>query len=139
MSAVLPLAYWPYPLSDEQVQAIRAAKQVLAERNHLDFKAMLVQAVPGPPTRVLSFAGPPPFAADVAKLRDWRDQEELIRWLEWIFDPEADVNEGFTVADWFAWQIPGAKELDDPTSDFNWEMTRMEAVERGVRFDGTGL
>lgn len=114
MSVVLPLPCYPYPVPPVVVQAIKEAKEALCARDGLDFKVQICPAVPGSPTRVLSFNGPPPFAADVAKLKDWHDQSELRKWVEWVLDDAIPVEHGFTVADWITHTIPGATELTDP-------------------------
>src|SRR6187402_2867765 len=77
MSVVLPLAVWPHPVPPVVMDALRVAKETLCARDGLDFKVQVSPAVPGSPTRVLSFNGPPPFAADTAMLRNWQDPDEL--------------------------------------------------------------
>lgn len=113
MTAVLPLACYPYPVPPEVVEAIKRAKEALCWRDKLDFKVMICEAYAGSPSRVLSFKGPPPFVCDAAKLRNWRDPVELREWLEWVLDEEQDVQQGFTVADWMAHTIPGAREVTE--------------------------
>lgn len=114
MTAVLPLAVWPYPVPPEVNAAIRRAKMELAERDKLDFLVQACPAVPGSPTRVLSFMGPPPFYCDAAKLRNWQDPEELRNWVEWTLDEQMPAEQGFTKADWMAHTIPGAREVAMP-------------------------
>ncbi|MGN6324515.1 hypothetical protein [Pseudolysinimonas sp.] len=111
MSAVLPLACWPWPVPPVVVDVVKAAKALVAERNHLDFQLQLVEALPGTPLRILSFKGPAPFAGTVSKLRNWQDVEEVAFWLEWILDPMQPDGVGFTTADWIAMHFPGATEL----------------------------
>lgn len=114
MSAVLPLACWPYPVPPVVNEAIRRAKESLAARDGLDFKVQICPAVPGSPTRVLSFKGPPPFYCDAAKLRNWEDPKELRDWVEWTLDESNPVEKGFTKADWMGFTIPGAREVEMP-------------------------
>lgn len=111
MSVVMPLACWPYPVPPVVIENIRIAKTRLAERDKLDFKVLICEARAGNPQRVLSFKGPTPFYADVAKLRNWEDIDELMFWIEWILDEEQPVELGFSKADWMARTIPGAVEV----------------------------
>ena len=107
---VLPLVIYPDPpLPDDIREALKRAKTELCERDNLDFQLLPMAAVPGTPTRILSFVGPVPFAANVAMLRNWRDPEELRYWLEWVLDEEKPVELGFTVDQWVAMHMPGAK------------------------------
>jgi hypothetical protein len=112
MSTVLPLACYPYPLPLNVKEAVKVAKDWLCERDGLDFKVHLAPAVPGGSARVLSFVGPTPFAADVAKLRNWEDPVELRGWVEWALDREMPAGLGFTKADWIERHIPGAKYIE---------------------------
>jgi hypothetical protein len=118
MSVVLPLPCYPYPVPQVVIEKIRVAKEALAARDGLDFKVQICAAMPGTPSRVLSFKGPTPFYADVAKLRNWEDPAELMFWIEWVLDEEKPVELGFSKADWMAYTIPGAVEVPyvpDPT------------------------
>lgn len=115
MTVVLPLAIYPAPpMPLEMLEAVKRAKAELCERHKLDFSVQICPAVPGSPTRVLSFVGPTPFIADVAKLRNWRDPDELRFWVEWVLDEEIPVEKGFSKADWLAMHLPGAKEIPGP-------------------------
>lgn len=109
------------------VEAIRAAKMELCARDGLDFQVQLAPAVPGSPTRVLSFKGPPPFACDAAKLRNWEDPAELRYWLEWVLDDELPVEGGFTVENWIEWKIPGSKFVE--MIDISQELEEQRARE----------
>jgi hypothetical protein len=115
MSIVLPLTVYPAPpMPPEMLLALKTAKNELCARDNLDFSVQISPAVPGCPTRVLSFVGPTPFIADVAMLRNWRDPEELRYWLEWVLDEEQPVEKGFTKAQWMALHLPGAVEVPGP-------------------------
>lgn len=135
MSTVLPLVCWPHPVPVVVLDAIREAKEALCRRDGLDFKVQLFEGVPGTPFRVLSFKGPPPFACDAAKLRNWQDPAELQHWIEWVLDGSLPVEEGFTVADWVSWVIPGAKEVTTIYSDMELERDREDAELRGIKLD----
>lgn len=110
MTVVLPLAIWPHPpMPAPMLEALKRAKAELLERDKLDFQLQISPAMPGSPTRVLSFVGPTPFMADVAMLRNWNDPDELRYWLEWVLDEAMDVELGFSRDKWMALNMPGAK------------------------------
>lgn len=113
MTALLPLALFPYPPTERQIDLLRASKLRLCERDGLQFNLVPSRAVPGSPTRVLSFDGPPPFVCDVAKLRNPEDPAELDFWLEWVLDDEIPAERGFTVPEYIVWLLPGAREVVD--------------------------
>lgn len=115
MTIVLPLAVYPAPpMPPEMLAAVKRAKLELCERENLDFQVQISPAVPGSPTRVLSFVGPTPFIADIAMLRNWRDPDELRFWVEWVLDEEIPVEKGFTKAQWLAMHLPGTVEIPGP-------------------------
>ncbi|MBG6106621.1 hypothetical protein [Frigoribacterium sp. CG_9.8] len=111
MTAVIPLACWPFPVPPVVMAAIKVAKEGLCKRDGVEFMIQLAPAVPASPSRVLSFKGPTPFACDAAKLRHWDNPEELAYWIEWVIDESKPVALGFTMADWLAQTWPGTKQI----------------------------
>ncbi len=66
MSDVAPLSIWPWPLSEERLALIKAAKATLTD---IATKVIPIEAAPGTHARVLSFAGRPPFFCTWAPLK----------------------------------------------------------------------
>jgi hypothetical protein len=62
---MIPIPVWPWPVDPERLALIRAAKASLST----DQKITLVEANPGAPGRVLSFAGRPPHVCQWAPIR----------------------------------------------------------------------
>lgn len=138
---VLPLACHPYPVPPIVVQAIAEAKAYLCERDGLDFKVQISQAVPGNPTRVLALNGPPDFLCDAAPVRNWRDKEELAKWIEWVLDESRPVTEGFTDIQWLEQYLGPMVDVTDQYDPWQlmlmaeeFEAKEKEAERRGVGF-----
>ncbi|WP_025157255.1 hypothetical protein [Leifsonia aquatica] len=117
---VLPLACHPYPVPPIVVQAIKEAKEYLCARDGLQFKVQISEGVQANPTRVLALNGPPPFLCDAAKVRNWRDKEELAFWIEWVLDEARPVEEGFTQVEWLGQYLPGIRDITDEVN--GWDL-----------------
>lgn len=126
MSVELVLPVHPWPLTREMLAAIKDAKEALCRRDNLEFQCHVCEALPGSPGRILSLDGPVPFLADVAKLRNWRDPIQMQHWLEWVLDPEAPVEEGFTAFEWLQGLLPGIRDITE-------QVEIEEAIKRGER------
>lgn len=115
MTDLRPLALYPWPLPDTTMGRVRDAFR----QGGWPFAVQPVQAVPGGPTRVLSFDGVPPWVCDAAPVMNG-DEAALQRALEWVLDETQDVERGYSVKKYLDGLLgPGVKEI---THDWdNWD------------------
>jgi hypothetical protein len=88
VSALRPLAVFPFPLPEPQAQAVRAFKGAMS----LDYQVTMVKALPGGPTRVLAFSEPD-FLCDSYLIGSATDLAPGLSWVLGISDyhPQAKL------------------------------------------------
>lgn len=92
MTDLRPLALYPYPVTEADLEAIKAAKAAL----NLPYRVVPVQAVPGGPVRVLALRSGPPFLCDFRGTADPLTDADLPAKLAWVLgeiehDPKASL------------------------------------------------
>lgn len=128
MNDLLPLALHPWPVPEEHLSVVRAAKAAL----NLPFRVSPCQAVPASPTRVLALGSLPPFVCDCAPVSDPLNVESVKAALLWVLDPEQPLERGYTVVDYLQAAFgPGLREITD-----SWDVNPVDLqVKSGVRFE----
>lgn len=121
--ALLPLPIFPYPVSKEDMDAIKAAKAAMG----VDFKVLPRPAVPGSPGRVLALREKPHWFTPYAPVGHPERAESMIAALEWVL-LNTDDPRGVTDLQWLSELMPGVREI---------EWTKADELERttGVRFE----
>lgn len=121
--ALLPLPIYPYPVSKEDMDAIKAAKAAM----NVDFKVLPRPAVPGSPGRVLALREKPNWFTSYAPVGHPERPESMKAALEWVLSDKDDPR-GVTDVQWLNELMPGVREVEWTNAD------ELEAT-TGVRFE----
>lgn len=104
---LLPLPIFPYPVSKEDMDAIKAAKASM----NVDFKVLPRPAVPGSPGRVLALREKPSWFTAYAPVAHPERPESMKAALEWVLSDKDDPR-GVTDVQWLQELMPGAREIE---------------------------